>query len=128
MDKFDQEALKAAIEAGKIPVSDDYIRRLDSRLRALAQQYRARKFSREQDLSGHLTRLEETKNFLADLWHSEALLYAFEVEMPQLFNRLSGAVQRGIDFLKDEKAQRRVRGRLIPLSQVHQHIGAADEI
>ena len=67
MAEFDREELKAAFEAGKIPVSADNIGRLDGALRALAQQYRARKVAREQDLSGQLTRLEETKNSLADL-------------------------------------------------------------
>jgi len=110
MAEFDREELKAAFEAGKIPVSDDNIRRLDSLLRSLAQQYRARKVAREQDLNGQLTRLEETKNSLADLWDTEALLYAFEVETPQIISRLLGAVEYSIDFLKNEKEQRKVRG------------------
>ena len=80
MAEFDWEELKAAFEAGKIPVSDDYIRRLDGLLRSLAQQYRARKVAREQDLNGQLTRLEETKNSLAGILDTEAFLYAFEVE------------------------------------------------
>jgi hypothetical protein len=46
MAEFDREKLKAAFEAGKIPVSDDNIRRLDALLRAIAQQYRARKVAR----------------------------------------------------------------------------------
>ena len=110
MAEFDREELKAAFEAGKIPVSDDNIRRLDGLLRSLAQQYRARKVAREQDLNGQLTRLEETKNSLAGLWDTEALLYAFEVETPQIISRLLGAVEYGIDFLKNEKEQRKVRG------------------
>ena len=61
MTEFDREELKAAFEAGKIPVSDDDIRWLDGLLRSLAQQYRARKVAREQDLNGQLTRLKETK-------------------------------------------------------------------
>ena len=84
MAEFDREELKAAIEAGKIPVSDDNIKRLDGLLRSLAQQYRARKVAREQDLNGQLTRFEETKNSLAGLWDSEPFLYAFEVETPQI--------------------------------------------
>ena len=110
MAEFDREELKAAFKAGKIPVSDDNIRRLDSLLRSLAQQYRARKVAREQDLNGQLTRLEETKNSLAGLWDAETLLYAFEVETPQIISRLLGAVEYGIDFLKIEKEQRKVRG------------------
>ena len=62
--EFNREELKAAFEAGKIPVSDDYIRRLDGLLRALARQYRARKVAREQDLNRKLRRLEETKSEL----------------------------------------------------------------
>jgi hypothetical protein len=57
MAEFDWEELKAAFEAGKIPISDDNIRRMDGLLRSLAQQYRARKVAREQDLNGQLTRL-----------------------------------------------------------------------
>ena len=110
MAEFDREELKAAFEAGKIAVSDDNIRRLDGLLRALTPRYRARKAAREQDLNGQLTRLEETKNSLAGLWDIEPLLYAFEVETPQIIGRLSGAVQHGIDFLKNKKEQRKVRG------------------
>src|ERR1700747_1529997 len=99
MAEFDREELKAAFEAGRIAVSDDNIRRLDGLLRALTRQYRARKVAREQDLNGHLTRLEETKSSLAGLWDIEPLLYAFEVETPQIIGRLLGAVQHGIDFL-----------------------------
>jgi hypothetical protein len=109
MVEFDREELKAAFEAGKIPVSDDYIRRLDGPLRALAQQFRARTVAREQGVSTQLTRLEETKNSIAGLWDSEALLYAFDVEAPQIISRLLGTVERGIDFLKHEKEQRKVR-------------------
>jgi hypothetical protein len=109
MAKFDSEELKAAFEAGKIPISDDYVRRLDRFLRALTQQHRARKVAREQDLNGQLKRLEEIKNFLAGLWDTEALLYAFEEETPQIISRLSGAAQHGIDFLKNEKGQRKIR-------------------
>jgi hypothetical protein len=108
--EFDPEELKAAFEAGKIPVSDETIRRLDGLVRALARQYRARKVAREQDLKRKLTRLEETKSLLASLWDTEALLCAFEVETPQIISRLSTAVQYGIDFLKNEKEQRKVRG------------------
>jgi hypothetical protein len=108
MGEFDREELKAAFEAGKIPVSDDNIRRLDDLLRSLAQQYRARKVAREQDLNGQLTRLEATKNSLEGLWDTETLLYAFEVETPQIISRLLGAVEYGIDFLKNEKKQRKV--------------------
>jgi hypothetical protein len=110
MAEFDREELKAAFEAGKIPVSDDDIRRLDGLLRSLAQQYRARKVAREQDLNGQLTRLEETKNSIAGLWETEALLYTFEVETPQIISRLLGAVEYGINFLKYEKEKRKVRG------------------
>jgi hypothetical protein len=109
MAEFNREELKAAFEAGKIPVSDDNIRRLDGLLRALAQQYRARKVAREQDLNGQLARLEETRNSLAGLWDTEAFLYAYEVEAPQIINRLLRAVHHGIDFLKNEKEQRKVR-------------------
>src|SRR6266850_1339623 len=109
MDKFDREELKAAFEAVKIPVSDEYIRRLDGLLRALASQYRARKVAREQDLNRKLTRLEDTKSSLAGLLDTEGVLCAFEVETPQIISRLSGAVQHGIDFLKKEKEQRKVR-------------------
>ena len=109
MAEFDREELKAAFGAGKIPVSDDNIRRLDGLLRALAQQHRARKVAREQDLNGQLKRLEETKNFLEGLWGTEALLYAFETETPQIISRLLYAVQHGIDFLKTEKERRKVR-------------------
>jgi hypothetical protein len=110
MAEFDREKLKAALEAGKIPISDDNIRRMDGLLRALAQQYRARKVARKQDLNGQLARLEETRNSLGGLWDTEALLYAFEVETPQIISRLLGAVEYGIDFLKTEKEQRKVRG------------------
>jgi hypothetical protein len=110
MAEFDREELKAAFEAGKIPVSDDNIRRLDSLLWSLAQQYRARKVAREQDLNGQLARLKETKNSLAGLLDTESLLQAFEEEMAQIIKRLSGAVQHGIDFLQNERDQRRVRG------------------
>ena len=105
MAEFDREKLKAALEAGKIPISDDNIRRMDGLLRALAQQYRARKVAREQDLNGQLARLEETRNSLGCLWDTEVLLYAFEVETPQIISRLLGAVEYGIDFLKNEKEQ-----------------------
>jgi hypothetical protein len=110
MAEFDREELKAAFEAGTIPISDDNIRRLDGLLRALAQQYRARKLAREQDLNGQWTRLKETKNSLACLWDFEPLLYAFEVETPQIIGRLSDAVQRAIDLLENAKKQRKVRG------------------
>jgi hypothetical protein len=110
MAEFDQEQLKAAFEAGKILASDENIRRLDGLLRALARQYRARKVAREQDLNGELTRLEETKSFLEGLWDIEGLLCAFEVETPQIISRLLAAVQHGIDLLKNEKEQRKVRG------------------
>jgi hypothetical protein len=50
MADFDREELKAAFESGKIPVSDDNIRRLDALLRAIAQQYRARKVARSLSL------------------------------------------------------------------------------
>ena len=109
MAEFDREELKAAFEAGKIPASGDNIRRLDGLLRSLAQQYRARKGAREQDLNGQLTRLEVTKNSLAGLWDTEALLCAFEVGTPQIINRLLGAVEYGIDFVKNEREKRKVR-------------------
>jgi hypothetical protein len=98
------------LEAGKIPISDDNIRRVDGLLRVLAQQYRARKVARLQDLSGQLTRFEKTKNSLAGLWDSEPFLYAFEVETPQIITRLFGAIQHGIEFLKHEREKRKVRG------------------
>ena len=110
MAEFDREELKAAFEAGKILAGDDNIRRLDGLLRALAQQYRARKVAREQDLNRKLTRLEETKSFLADLWDIEALLCGFAEETPQIISRLSSAAQNGIGFLKHEREQRKVRG------------------
>jgi hypothetical protein len=92
-----------------LSTSDDNIRRLDGLLRSLAQRYRARKVARQQDLNGKLTRLEETKSFLADLWDIEALLCGFEEETPQIISRLSGVAQNGIDFLKNEKEQRKIR-------------------
>jgi hypothetical protein len=107
---FDREELKAAFEAGKIPVRDDNIKRLDGLLRAFARRYRARKVARGQDLKRRLARLEETQNFLAGLWDTEALLCAFEVETPQIISRLSEAARHGIDFLKNEKEQRKARG------------------
>src|SRR6267142_6625235 len=110
MAEFDREELKAAFEAGNIPVSDDNIRRLDGLLRALAQQYRARKVAREQDLNGQLARLEATKNFLAAQLEIEPLLYAFEAETAQIIKRLFDAVQHGIEFLKHEREKRKVRG------------------
>ena len=110
MNKFDQEELKAALKSGNVPVSDDEIGQLDGVLRALAYQYRARKVARTRDVNGQLVRLKETKNFLADLLDTESLLQAFEAEMAQIIKRLSGAVQHGIDFLQNERDQRRVRG------------------
>jgi hypothetical protein len=110
MAEFDPEELKAAFEAGKILPSDDNLRRLDGLLRALARQYLARKVAREHGLNGKLARLVETKSFLADLWDIEALLCGFEVETPQIISRLSGAAQHGIDFLQNERDQRRLRG------------------
>ncbi len=109
MAEFDREKLKAALEAGKIAISEDSVGGLDRLLQTQVQQYRARKFAREQDLKGQLTRLEETKNSVAGLWDSEALLYAFDVEAPQIISRLLGTVERGIDFLKHEKEQRKIR-------------------
>ena len=79
-------------------------------MRALASQYRARKVAREQDLNWKLTRLKDTKSSLAGLWDTEAVLCAFEVETPQIISRLLGAVEYSIDFLKNEKEQRKVRG------------------
>jgi hypothetical protein len=90
MDKFDREGLRAALKSGNIPVSDGEIRQLDGVLRAIAKRYLARKAAREQDLNGQLTRLEETRDFLAGLWDTEALLYSFEVETPQIISRLLG--------------------------------------
>ena len=110
MDKFDREGLRTALKSGNIPVSDDEITQLDGVLRALAQQYRTRKIARAQDLKGQSARLEATKNFLVGLLDTEPLLYAFEAETPQIIKRLSGTVQRGIDFLKNEREQRKVRG------------------
>jgi hypothetical protein len=110
MFEFDQEDLKATLEAGRLPVSDNNIRRLDGLLRALASQYRARKAAREQDLNGQLTRLGETKDFLASLWDVEAFFYAFDPETPTIIHRLSDAAQQAIDFLKNQKRQRKVRG------------------
>jgi hypothetical protein len=107
---MDREGLRAALKSGNIPVSDGEIRQLDGVLRAIAQRYLARKAASEQDLNGQLTRLEETRDFLAGLWDTEALLYAFEVETPQIISRLLGAVEHGIDFLKNEKERRKVRG------------------
>ena len=46
MAEFHWEELKAAFEAGKIAVRDENLRRLDGSLRALIQQYRARKVAR----------------------------------------------------------------------------------
>jgi len=48
MDNFDREGLRAALESGNIPVSDDEIRQLDGVLRALAQRYRTRKIARRE--------------------------------------------------------------------------------
>jgi hypothetical protein len=110
MDKFDQEELKAALESGNIPVSDDEIRQLGGTLRALTRQYQARKVARAQELNGQLARLEAVKNFFADLMDTEPLLFAFESESAHLIKRLSGAVQHGIVFLKNEKELRKVRG------------------
>jgi hypothetical protein len=110
MNKFDQEELKAALKSGNVPVSDDEIGQLDGVLRALAYQYRARKVARTRDVNGQLVRLKDTKNFLAGLLDTESLLQAFEAEMAQIIKRLSGAVQHGIDFLQNERDQRRVRG------------------
>ena len=90
MNKFDQEELKAALKSGNVPVSDDEIGQLDGVLRALAHQYRARKVARARDLNGQLARLQETRNSLGGLWDTEALLYAFEVETPQIIRRLPG--------------------------------------
>ena len=98
MAEFDREEVKAALEAGKIAVKDENLRRLDGSLRALIQQYQARKAAREQGVSAQLTRLEETKNSIAGLWDNEALLYAFDVKAPQIISRLLGTVERGIDF------------------------------
>jgi hypothetical protein len=102
MAKFDHEELKAALEAGKIPVSDDSIRRLDGFLRALAQQYRTRKAACGQDLNAQLVRLEESKDSIATLWDVSPLFYAFDPETP--------AIEQAIDFLKHEKGRRKVRG------------------
>ena len=110
MDKFDREGLRAALKSGNIPVSDGEIRQLDGVLRAIAQRYLARKAAREQDLNGQLTRLEETRDFLAGLWDTEPLLYTFEAETAEIISRLSAAVEHGIDFFKNEKEQRKVRG------------------
>jgi hypothetical protein len=110
MAEFDREELKAAFEAGKIPVSEDNIGRVDGTLRALARQYRARKVALEQDLNEKLTVLEETNDFLTCLWDTEPLLYVFEKETAQIIKRLSGAVQSGTDFLKNERERRKVRG------------------
>ena len=110
MDKFDREALKVALDSGNIPVIDDEIRQLDGALRAPAQRFRARKVAGAQDLSGQLARLEAAKNFLAGLWATEPLLYAFEAETAQIIKRLSRAVQHGIDFIHSEKERRKVRG------------------
>jgi len=110
MTEFDREELKAALQLGKIPFSDDDVRRLDRLLQVLAQRYRARKIARAQDLKRQSARLEATKNFLVCLLDTEPLLYAFEAETPQIITRLSGAVQLGIDFLKNERQQRKVRG------------------
>jgi hypothetical protein len=60
-------------------------------------------------LNGQLTRLEETRNSLAGLWDTEAVLYAFEVETPQIIDQLLRAVQHGIDFLKNEKERQKIR-------------------
>ena len=109
MAEFDREKLKAAPEAGKIAISEDSVRGLDGTLRALARQYRARKFAREQDLRAELTRLVEAKDSLAGLWDTEALLYAFDGETPLTIGRLLRSVQHAIDFLKNEKEQRKVR-------------------
>ena len=110
MAEFDPEELKTALQLGKIPFSNDDVRRLDRLLQVLAQRYRARKIARAQDLKRQSARLEATKNFLVCLLDTEPLLYAFEAETPQIITRLSGAVQLGIDFLKNEREQRKVRG------------------
>jgi len=110
MAEFGRKGLKAALEAGKIPLSDDNVRRLDGRLRALARQDRARKAAHEQDSNGQLARLEETKDFIASLWDVAPVFYAFDPETPKIIRRLSHAAQQAIDFLKHEKGRRRVRG------------------
>ena len=61
MAEFDPEELKAALQLGKIPFSDDDVRRLDRLLQVLAQRYRARKIARAQDLKRQSARLEATK-------------------------------------------------------------------
>src|SRR5438477_13112164 len=89
---------EAAFEAGKIPVSDDNIRRLDSLLRSLAQQYRDGKVVREQDLNGQLAGLKATKNSLAVVGDTEALLYGYVLECPQMMTRRLRLVEYGIYF------------------------------
>jgi hypothetical protein len=53
--------------------------------------------------------LEVTRTSLADLLDTEPLLYAFEAEAASIIRRLSVAVQHAIDFLENERDQRRVR-------------------
>jgi hypothetical protein len=106
---FDREELKASLQAGNMPVSDDKVERLDGLLRALAQQYRARKAACEQDLNGQLTRLEENRDFIAGLWDVAPFFYVFDPEIPTIICRLSDAVEQAIDFVKNEKGQRKVR-------------------
>jgi hypothetical protein len=110
MAEFDLLELKSALEAGKIPVCEDNIGRLDGRLRLVAQQYRARKVGHKQDLNAQLTRLEETKDFLENLWSIEPLLYLFEAETAKIIDRLARAAKHGVDFVKKAKEERKVRG------------------
>src|SRR5260370_34138390 len=42
--------------------------------------------------------IEETENFLAGVWDTEAFLYAFEVETPQIISRAAHALQDGKCF------------------------------
>ena len=107
---FYREELKAALEAGRIPGSENSIGCLDGLLRPLAQQYRARKAASEQDLNAQLARLEESKDCVASLWDVTTVFYAFDPEIPTIIRRLSDATEQAIEFLKLEKGRRKVRG------------------
>ena len=107
---FDRAELKAAFQAGNIPPSEDKIEHLDHVLRTLGRQYRAREAACEQDLNAQLARLEESKYCLANLWDVTPVFYAFDPEIATIIRRLSDAAERAVDFLKQEKWRRRVRG------------------
>jgi hypothetical protein len=107
---FDRAELKAALQAGNIPASEDKIEQLDNVLRALGRHYRAREAACEQDLNAQLVRLEKSTKFIASLWEIAPVFYAFDPETPKIIRRLSEAAEQAIEFLKHEKGRRKVRG------------------